>query len=174
MAKFEKRFVRNTGELKEGMKRFDLDIGNVGAFSAAAQHDIREFMRRTRAVYAVKNGAGYLVCGGKFCGYHGLDVETYSRERINLNGGHAHAHIRGWADQVSGDHPAHKAWATLCAAQGVKPAPSFETFLIREEASESNAIITPVEGKVVDLIVQLTAMLAPSSRDNLKTRIAAL
>jgi hypothetical protein len=170
----KRRFVGNPAELRRSITEFASALPHIGTASPIAQRDIKEFMRRSRAIYAVPTNAGFAVCGGKFCGHSGLTIEAYSQERTSLNGGHAHAHIRGWADEVGNDHPAHNAWESLCAAHGVQPASNYQTFLVRNDSANEGAAMSPQEEKVVDLIVQLTALLSPASRNNLKRRVAAI
>lgn len=174
MSQVDKGFVRDVAELKISIMRFDQSWRNLATMPPKVQHDLFEFVRRSRGIYAVKSDSGYLVCGGKLCAHRSLDAVQYSEHRSELNGGQARAHIRGWADKVSADHPAHIAWQLLCAVHGVQPAPSYETFVVREDEIGRDAAIPDIEGKVVDLIVQLTSMLGPSSRATLKSRIAAL
>lgn len=174
MTNFTKLYARNGTEVSDCIVRFNGDVQKLASYPVPVQHDTREFSRRSRAVYAVKVGDDYLACGGKLCAHVGLDIETYSRVRSKLNGGHAHAHIRQFADPVGRDHPAHKAWERLCASLGLQPMSAFETFLVRENGLHETAPIPPLEAKLVDLIVHVSAILSPSSRANLKQRVAAI
>lgn len=174
MTSFTKLYARSGQEVGDGIVRFNNDVKKLASYPVAVQHDTREFSRRSRAVYAVKVGDDFIACGGKLCAHVGLDIATYSRVRNTLNGGHAHAHIRQFADPVGRDHPAHKAWERLCASLGLQPASAFETFLVRENNLSENAPIPPLEAKLVDLIVQVSAILSPSSRASLKQRVAAI